>query len=533
MKRLSLFATLMLPLLPLRAGDPPGTMSISVNEADLQDVLRAATADTDLNLIFEPGLETRVNGLNLKAMGLQGILDDVLPRLGLACTRDGRNLYIHARAEDLRFYHLDQLALARSGTKQFQVNASGQVLQGQGAGGAAANTSAFTSSLEMGHTNDPWADVEGGLMLIIFGKGVDRPAAPSGPAPAPASAAAPRAGSAGGDSRSYTAGGRSLLIQPNAGLVAVKADADTQAKVAAYLGELRRRTQRQVLLEARIVEVTLGAESQMGVDWRGLLSGVGNPAASSFVTGATLNSDVDASQGLLQIVAQNRRVQATLTALARDNRVKVLSAPRLATLNNQKAILRVVREEAYGLPSSQITPGTAAGGAVATGQVTPLIVPVGIILDIQPQIGDDGMITLAVNPSISEVAREKAFQVPGAGLGASLASASLPVVLRRDLDTVVRVRSGETLVLAGMIQSRENADNRGVPWVRKIPLLGALFSKEEKNRQRTELAIFITPTLMEDPVQVEAQRRGAEERLQGAGADVKPPLAREGASRLP
>jgi len=192
-----------------------------------------------------------------------------------------------------------------------------------------------------------------------------------------------------------------------------------------------------------------------------------------------VDSRLDASQGLLQIVSQSRRVQATLSALARDNRVQVLSAPRLATLNNQKAILRVVREEAYGLPSSQITPGTAAGGAVATGQITPLIVPVGIILDIQPQIGDDGMITLAVNPSISEVSGQTSFPVAGTTLAnGAQATATLPVVVRRDLDAVVRIHSGETLVLAGMIQNKAGSDNRGVPWVRKIPLLGALFSKD-------------------------------------------------------
>ena len=500
----------LLLLLRLLALVPPGPllagerMNITVGDADLKDLLRAASADTDLNLIFEPGLDTHVQGLTLKAMTLDEILDGVLPRLGLRCVRQGRNLYIQKTESEFHYSHVDQLAMARNGSKSFQVNGSSQGMQGQGSAGGSAgaggSSSAYTSSLQMGQNLDPWADLETGLRLLIFGT----------------TAAASQATAAPG-SRSYASDGRTLLIQPNQGLVGVGADAATQALVAAYLQETRQRSQRQVLLEARIVEVNLDNDSQLGVDWNGLLNGGINPAGSFFHSGPTLNSNVNASQGLLQLVAQQGRVQATLQALARDNRLKVLSSPRLSTLNNQKAILRVVTEQAYALPSSQITPGTAAGGAVATSQSTPLIVPVGIVLDIQPEIGDDGIITLEVSPSISELNSEKPFPAPGAG-GASF---TLPVIDRRDLDAVVRVASGETLVLAGIIITKESDDNRGVPWLRTIPLLGSLFSKSEKIRSRTELAIFITPTLMDDSAQIQAVRQGAEMGL-GAAEKAQP-----------
>jgi general secretion pathway protein D len=481
-------------------------MHITVNDADLKDVLRAATQDTDLNLIFEPGLDTRAHGLNLKAVALDELLDEVLPRLGLACTRQGRNLFIRKRGDGLRFYHVEQLAMARNGTKSFQVNASGQVIQSLGAGASAgaASSSAYTSSVQMGQVNDLWADLESGLLLLVFGRTQDRQVASQANPPG---------------SRGYSGEGRNLLIQPNPGLVAVEADPATHERVAAYLDQIRQRIGRQVLLEARIVEVTLGNDSQIGVDWTGLLSSSNHPALSFFRTGGDLSQD----QGLLRIVAQSGRVEATLSALARDHRLKVLSAPRLSALNNQKAILRVVREEAYAVPSSQITPGSAAGGAIATGQLTPLIVPVGIVLDIQAQIGDDGVITLGVNPSISEVVEERDFGVPNPAGGRDLSRTRLPVVDRRDLDTVVRIRSGETLVLAGIIRTKETAANRGVPWLRHLPVLGHLFALDKKARVRTELAIFISPTLMEDSAQVATERQGAEDRLGRAGAEVKPP----------
>jgi MSHA biogenesis protein MshL len=451
----------------------------------------------------------------------------VLPRLGLRANREGRNLYVQKSEEDLRFYHLDQLAMARTGSKTYQVNGSGQGAGGTGATGTAgpagtsgggAYSTSYSSSVELESASDPWGEVENGLMLLVFGRTVERQAAP---------AATPGAGAAATAPRGYASGGRTLLIQPGSGLVAVGADPSIQRHVAAYLQEVQGRAERQVLLEARIVEVTLNNDSQMGVDWSGLASQNGNPALSSFSSGGVNNPNVGASQGLMTIVAQKGRVQAALTALARDQRLNVLSAPRLATLNNQKAILRVVQEQAFAIPSSQITPGTAAGGAVATTQLTPLIVPVGITLDILPQVGDDGYISLSVNPSISEVASTTTISEPvigaiGLNQGQNV-SMTLPVINRRDLDAVVRVKSGETLVLAGIIMKRENQDNRGVPWLRRIPILGALFAKDEKSASRTELAIFITPTLMETSAQVAAQRGDAEKRLEQAGQELKPP----------
>ena len=527
MTRPDLLLPMVLLALPLGAQAPP-RMTIAVNEADLRDVLRAATADTDLNLIFEPGLALGVQGLNLKGMTLQEILDGVLPSLGLVCTREGRNLTIHTGDGGLRFYHVDLPAMSRTGSKTFQVNASGQVMAGgAGGSGGGGSSSANTSTIQVGETSDPWAELESGLMLLIFGKAPERgAAAPTTAATTPtaSSAAMPAAGTPG--ARGYADHGRSLLLQPSSGLVMVGADPVIQKRVAAYLQEARQRSQRQVLLEARIVEVSLGNDSQMGVNWNGLLSTAGNPASASLATGSPASPLLGAGQGLLQVVASSGRVQAMLTALARDNRLKVLSAPRLATVNNQKAVLRVVREEVYALPSSQVTPGAAGSSAIATSQISPLIVPVGIVLDILPQIGDDGMITLAVNPSISDVASLRSFEVPPVGSGSQLTQATatiLPVVDRRDLDAVVRIKSGETLVLAGIIQNRESTTNRGVPWVRNLPLIGPLFSRNEKTQTRTELAIFITPTLMDNAAQIQVEQRNAEQRLGTAGAELNPP----------
>ena len=494
-------------------------ISMSVRDADLKDLLRAAGEGTEYNILFDPDLDTRVKGIDLKGVTFQEILDQILPSFGFTYVLTGRTVHIQKAEGTMRFYQVDLLAMRRKGSKDFMVSASGQTIQSSGgassggsSGGGSGQSSAYTSSLSSGNGVDPWAELQVGLSMLIFGE----PAQSGGAGDAAAGAMS------GPGSQAISKAGRTLLIHPEAGLVVVTAEPVIQSQVGRYLDEMKRRNGHQVILEARIVEVTLGNDSQIGVDWSGLLArggisgGSGTDIKSGFVTGETVNTNVGSGDGLFKLVAHNARINATLSALAREGRLQVLSSPRISTMNNQKAILRVVREEAFFLQSSLVTPnGTSA--PLITTTVTPLVVPVGIVLDIQPQVAEDGTITLAVNPSVSEVVSVKTFKS-----GDGFASATLPVVDRRDLDTVVRMKNGETLVLAGIIKTTEGFDDRGVPWFRRIPLIGNLFSKREKSKHHTELAIFITPTLVEDTAQLKAQQESAEERLEKTGADLDP-----------
>ncbi len=517
---LTLAATLLSTGIPVASQEsPPRRITLSVRDADLRDIIRAAAEGTDLNITFDPGLETRVQGLDLHGVTLEELLDEILPIHGLSATRHGRTLRIARSDGGMRFYPVDFLAQRRVGTKEFKVNASGQTIQTGSSGGGSSeggHSSAYTSSLASGNASDPWAEIQGGLTALVFGE-------PMGTGEAGAGAGTPT----GPASRAFSRDGKTLLIQPHAGLVAVSADPYTHRRVEAFLHEMGRRYRRQVILEARIVEVTLGKDSQIGVDWNrafalsGTAAGLGasgTTAGLSFLGGQTLNQNVTSDNGVFQLVVDNMRVNTVLSALARDNKLQVLSSPRISTLNNQKAILRVVREEAYFLQTSQATPSGGLGGAIITTNITPLVVPVGIVLDILPQIGDDGFITLAVNPSVSEVVTVRSLNVTSSGGGAS---ANLPVVDRRDLDTVVRVRTGETLVLAGIIKTKEGDDDRGVPWLKNIPFIGSFFTKREKTKLHTELAIFLTPTLVESPDQVKNLQRGTEESLEKAGVTLQ------------
>ena len=560
MKRIALLALrpglrlalpLCLPLALLGAPVPaaqdgqPQRISLSVRDADWKDVLRVALEHTDLNLSFDADIDTRVQGLDLKGVTLEELLDQILPGYNLGYVRNGRSLHIVKSDGGLRFYQVDNLAMRRSGNKDFSVTASGQMIQSTGGGsggsggggsssggssggsGGSGSSSAYTSSLTTGNGSDPWRELQVGLTSLVFGDGAgggDAQAAKTAGGPAP---------------YALNKGGKVLLINPDSGVVTVGADAATQRRVERYLAELQRRNHRQILLEARIVEVTLNADSQIGVDWNSVLSpgagtgGTGTSITGILASGLTNNQNVLPSNGLMSLVVQSSRVTATLSALASNGRLAVLSSPRIATLNNQKAILRVVEEQPYFLMSTQVTGvGSLTTSQSATTTITPIVVPVGIVLDIQPQIADNGSITLAVNPSVSEVV-SIASMSNGTNSAPATAQATLPVVDRRDLDTVVHMQSGETLVLAGIIETKTTDTDRGVPWLRSIPILGDLFSKKEKSKTHIELAIFITATLVEDAQQIEAQRKFAADRMEKAGADLNPTPERKPAATLP
>jgi type II secretory pathway component GspD/PulD (secretin) len=158
-------------------------------------------------------------------------------------------------------------------------------------------------------------------------------------------------------------------------------------------------------------------------------------------------------------------------------------------MNNQKAVIRVVREEVFFTQTSTVS--QSLGPTVTVQDVQNQFVPIGVVLDIIPQISSAGEITLSINPSISELVEVRTFQSDDGS-----ATSTQPVIDRRDLDTVAKVHTGETVLIAGIMRERKAEDVRGVPWLMNIPFVGNAFRRTEQSLSRTELIIFITPTLL-------------------------------------
>jgi MSHA biogenesis protein MshL len=488
-------------------GDPKARFALSIKDVHLRELLLLLTRNSSYSLVIEPGIDAVIPALDLKNVTLDEALQSFVPSLGLEYRFEKNFLRVTRPGMETQLFYLNYIAASRSGKRDMNMSSRSQTGSGGGnsggssssstgsggssqSGNSGGSTSENKSSITTTNSAEVWTDLRLGLESIIFSGGSEKEHDRQS-----SETAVPYA------SASRDAEGRRLLINPQAGLVMIHAEPDSINEAARYIEAVEGSIQRQVLIEAKVVEVTLGKDHQLGVNWTsilnptssftGLLSsslGVTSPSAS-LSTGSVLNQNVNASLGQFQYSISNGRVGAVIDALSRQGQLRVLSSPRISTLNNQKAVIRVVREEVFFTQSSIVS--QSVGPTVTTENIENMIVPIGVVLDIIPQIAADGEITLSINPSISELVEVRTF---ASSQGDSVSTQ--PVIDRRDLDTVAKVHSGETVLIAGIMRERKSEDLRGVPWLMHLPFLGNAFRRTEQSSSQTELVIFITPTLL-------------------------------------
>jgi MSHA biogenesis protein MshL len=474
--------------------------TLNIKDTHLRDVLLLLTNRSAFSLVMEPGIDGLIPALDLKNVTMEQALNSILPNMGLEYRLKGNLLSVSKPRMETHLFYLNYIAASRSGKRDMVLTSRSQIGGGGGSGGSGGSggqsgsgatggsSSENQSTLTTANNSEVWTDLRLGLENIIFPMGaIENPATPSNAGPI---ATATR------DQE-----GHRLLINPNAGIIMIHAEPKVLTEAANYIEAVEGSAQRQVLIEARVVEVTLSKDHQLGVDWTAILNptshfsgllpganGVASPSLS-LSTGAVINQSVNPSMGHIQYGISNGKVGAVIDALSRQGQLRVLSSPHVSTLNNQKAVIRVVREEVFFTQTSIVS--QSVGPTVTTENIENQIVPIGVVLDIIPQISQDGEITLSINPSISELVEIRKFSSENGN-----AVSTQPVIDRRDLDTVAKVHSGETILIAGIIRERKSEDLRGVPWLMNVPFIGNAFRRTEQSSIRTELVIFITPTLL-------------------------------------
>jgi MSHA biogenesis protein MshL len=505
--------------------------TLNLKDVNLREALMLLTKNSAYSLIMDPGIDIVLPTLDLKEVTVEEALQSILPGLGLEYRIEGKILKIGKPSMQTRTFNLNFIAASRNGKRDMRMSSRsqgggnsgsagnsgpagvsggiGQSNSGAGGGSSSENESTLSTS----NTSAVWMDLRLGLENIIF-QGPDIQANNRAEESGPAASA------------KQDSAGRRLLINPQAGLIMIHAEPGALEEAAHYIEAVENSVQRQVLIEARVVEVTLSKDHQMGVNWSailnptsrfsGLLSdslGVTKPSIS-LDTGSITNQNVNASLGQAQYSISNGKVGAIITALSRQGNLRVLSSPHIAAMNNQKAVIRVVREEVFFTQTSLVS--QSVGPTVTTENVQNQIVPIGVVLDIIPQIAADGEIILSINPSISELVEVRTFSSSEGN-----AVSTQPVIDRRDLDTVAKVHSGETILIAGIIQERKSEDMRGFPVLMHLPILGNAFRRTEQSSSRTELVIFITPTLI-DKKSMAAINEEENQRLQEMERSFKP-----------
>ncbi|MFV0596281.1 pilus (MSHA type) biogenesis protein MshL [Shewanella sp.] len=289
-----------------------------------------------------------------------------------------------------------------------------------------------------------------------------------------------------------TSGGRQVVVTPQAGLVTIRAYPNELRQVRAFLNSAESHLQRQVILEAKILEVTLSDGYQQGIQWENVLGHVGNTNINFGTSaGAGLSDQITASLGgVTSLSIKGSDFNTMISLLDTQGDVDVLSSPRVTASNNQKAVIKVGTDEYFVTDVSSTT--VAGTTPVTTPQVelTPFFS--GIALDVTPQIDKDGNVLLHVHPSVIDVKEQtKDIKVSSESLELPLAQSEI-----RESDTVIRAASGDVVVIGGLMKSENTEVVSQVPLLGDIPLVGELFKNRSMQKKKTELIIMLKPTVV-------------------------------------
>jgi MSHA biogenesis protein MshL len=307
--------------------------------------------------------------------------------------------------------------------------------------------------------------------------------------------------------------GHSVVINPMSGVIVVRAMPDELRNVTAYLKASQIAIERQVILEAKIVDVQLSNDFQSGVNWAAFKNysnshtsaGQLSPGATLAPTGTTIsNSLVTASPGatlaslgaagtgtLFGLAFQTSNFAALLNFLESQGNVHVLSSPRIATLNNQKAVLKVGTDDFFVTNVSTTTTSTGGTGSTTTPSVTLQPFFSGIALDVTPSIDENGEIILHVHPSVSQVSTVTKI----VDLGGTNGSISLPLASSSvsETDSIVRARDGQIVAIGGLMRQASSNDSSGLPGLPKT-----LFGQTNQHSEKRELVILLKPTVVDN-----------------------------------
>ncbi len=484
--------------------------SISAKDVDIKTILFSISKEIDQNILIDPSIKQKAS-VDLKDVPLTEALEALLTPLKLKYSIEKDYIRVSADKMETRIFHLNYIISRRQGSSNLQ-SSSGSQISGAGISGSSSGSgnARTTSSLLSSEETDLWNEITTGLRQFLSpGTQVDgaEDAGADG-ATDPAAAAAPAAGASplsaalgslggggatpaapaaednaaaedGADGANANAEGGFVSINKQAGLIIVKDYPEQLLRVAEYLEAVEGSTQRQVYIQAQILEVNLNDEYRLGIDWSTVTpisiihDGLASDPATSLIRG-TSNLTYGISNAKLNLVVE---------ALQNQGSVSVLSSPKIATLNNQRAVIKVGTEDVFFVP--EVTPATTTTASATTFQ--PATVTVGIILDVLPQINVNGQVMMSINTSISE---RTGTAVSPDGIN------RVPILNVREANNVVLSQNGQTIIIGGLMQDRKTTGTNGVPLLEDLPIFGRLFQRELETTEKTELVILLTPEVL-------------------------------------
>jgi len=426
--------------------------NISLHEIEARDFFMGLVIGTDENMLVHPDVDGTIS-LTLKNVTIAQVMDAVQKVYGYDYRKSGLGYIVYPSTIQTRIFKLNRLDIEREGESKTSVT-SGQnnsSTEDESNTSSSDNASSGSSSswIKTSSKSDFWQDVEVAINSII--------------------AIDPQA---------------SAKINPHVGTVVVRAKPMQLREVEQFINITQNQLSRQVILEAKIIEIILDDNHQSGIDWQ--------EVADTYAGATPLFNRLGA-------VSDNAGIKFTdyVKMLDTQGKTNILSSPRISTLNNQKAIIKVGSDEFF---ISNVT-SSSGGSTGATGSTTINVPTVelssffsGIALDVTPQINDDNYVTLHIHPSITRVqSKNLDFELDGE-------KSSFPMALNtmRESDSIVRAKNDQVIVIGGLMQEATAEGKDGVPFLSRIPGLGNLFRTNSQSTQKSELVILLKPTIIEN-----------------------------------
>ncbi len=513
---------------PPKATTKAQTYSVVVNEVPVKEILFALARESKLNIDIHPSIQGRAT-LNAVDQTLPAILERLARQVDLTYKMEGNVLYITPDQPVLRSYKVDYVNMSRDTLGSVgvasEIASTGQAASTGAAGGATTGSSTTNSSRTLvssesknhfwttliANIKDILAETDKEVIIGRSGSVVQNDTTSRETASSPASAAPVSATTAAADAarlrdedrKEYkTLFAATVIANPEAGVISVRGTNKQHERVQEFLDKVMTSAKRQVLIEATIVEVRLSDGYQAGIDWSLLSFGnfVFNQTFTPLITGSPSNTTI--SPGLVAGFS-TRNTKASITLLEQFGETKVLSSPKLMVLNNQTAVLKVVDNLVYFTLESEITQNTSAIGTSNSLQsftTTPHTVPIGVVMSVTPQVNDIGEVNINVRPTVSSLIRYVPDPNPSLNsaqfTGDPIINQGIPEIQVREMESMLQINSGNTAVLGGLMQDQIQRNTDKAPGLSDIPLAGRLFTGRNDVNRKTELVIFLRPTVI-------------------------------------
>ncbi len=457
---------------------------VSANDVDAKVFFPSLVQGTPLSVAVHPGVSGTIS-LSLKGVTLSEALQVVEDIYGYEVSREGRILRIFPSGMRTETFPLNYLYMERQGLSLTSVN-SGRISDSNDSNSSGSNNSNNNNSNSNSNSSnnnsdsngnnssndttngtfirsttktDFWGELEKTLVSIV----------------------------------GSTGGGRQVVVTPQAGLVTVRGYPNELRQVRTFLQTAETHLQRQVILEAKILEVTLSDGYQQGIQWDNVLGHVGN---TDITFGTSKNSEgmgdliTNAIGGVTSLNIKGSNFNTMISLLDTQGDVDVLSSPRVTASNNQKAVIKVGTDEYFVTDVSSTTVAGTTPVTTPEVELTPFFS--GIALDVTPQIDGEGNILLHIHPSVIDIKEQtKVIKISGSSLELPLAQSDI-----RESDTVIKAKTGDVVVIGGLMKSENIEVVSKVPLLGDIPLVGELFTNKSKSLKKTELVILLKPTVV-------------------------------------